>query len=988
MSRVSKLALIVVASLLVLGGAFLWALPEIVRRVALHQIPKHTGRPAAIEDIDLNLFTGHLAIKRFRLAERVGSEPFVEFERLDLRLSLPALVRSHIRVKEIALASPSARVVRTGPSEFNFSDLLRRPPAPEPAREGTSRPWTITLERVRVADGRVRIHDQAVKPASDWTVEDLAVEVDRVTTTSGAPPGRVAVRTRIDEARLDVTADPLRLDPVLGQVKVALEGFEMRRLTPYVYVPLEVPYRPTGGRLAVALTTHADSDAEGLTRATVAGTARVEREALTAIGRADPFISVNRIDVEVKEADLIGRTLAIGAVTLDTLELKAHRAPAGAIDIVELFTPKGPPRGAPTRAQDHAPAVAATPGAAPRQRDLFPIIQGLARGFERIHVERVTLTPSRATFFDESTRPPSTLTVTDLTVRVDDLTWPPTGPATLALSTGMPGGGTLQVTGPVLVQPLDVNVRVVVKDGVVEPYQGYIPVPALLSGRFNGDSQNHVTLRDGEIRAVSKGRSWARNVAIREPGAREPAIRVDYMDLVGIDFDWPRRASVARAGFRKLRVNVERDADGAMNIRRLFNPLPRPDGARASSGATGTGKARKTAPAPDVLDTLRLDFGEIHLQDGFIRFLDRTTTPAFSQDLSRLDVKVTGFGNQRGRRAKLTLQSAVGGDAGLDIRGEIGPIGGPPFVDLVGELRSFKLPSVDPYAAANIGWVIKKGELQYKVRFLLDDVTLHATNEVVVGQLQVAPAKGGDEVKRRIGLPLGLIVALIKDQQGDIRANVPVEGTVNDPKFDLREAIWTAVKNVLVNIVTAPFKALGRMFSGEESIEEPKVEAVTFAAGSSVLSPAMEEHLLRVADFLRGAPFVSLALRPVHVAADVEALKGEAVTSRLRAFQKERGLSDEGAALAAYYKERLPDVSLPDTLEARVAVLRERESVPETLLAELGKRRLDATRERLVSVEGIPAERLTEADAGGDAPAAEASGGEGRVEFALGADAG
>ena len=47
MSRALKLTLIVVASLLVVGGAFLWALPEIVRRVALHQIPKQTGRAVA-----------------------------------------------------------------------------------------------------------------------------------------------------------------------------------------------------------------------------------------------------------------------------------------------------------------------------------------------------------------------------------------------------------------------------------------------------------------------------------------------------------------------------------------------------------------------------------------------------------------------------------------------------------------------------------------------------------------------------------------------------------------------------------------------------------------------------------------------------------------------------------------------------------------------------------------------------------------------------
>ncbi|WP_410967302.1 hypothetical protein, partial [Salmonella sp. SAL4436] len=78
----------------------------------------------------------------------------------------------------------------------------------------------------------------------------------------------------------------------------------------------------------------------------------------------------------------------------------------------------------------------------------------------------------------------------------------------------------------------------------------------------------------------SKGRSWAQNVAVREPGVREPAIRVEYMDLVGIDFDWPKHAKVARAGFRKLRVNVERDADGAMNLRRLFTPASKPEGAR------------------------------------------------------------------------------------------------------------------------------------------------------------------------------------------------------------------------------------------------------------------------------------------------------------------------------------------------------------------------------------------------------------------------
>jgi hypothetical protein len=562
----------------------------------------------------------------------------------------------------------------------------------------------------------------------------------------------------------------------------------------------------------------------------------------------------------------------------------------------------------------------------------------------------------------------------------------------MALSTGMPGGGTLDIKGPVTVQPLDATLTVALRDAPISPFQAYIPVPARVGGRYNGDSVNHVALKDGTLVATSKGNSWAEKVEIRAPGAQRPAISVERMDLVGIDFDWPHRAGFVRAGFRRPRAEIERAADGAINVRELFTPVEangrpapaRPEPAPPVRPAAERSKSAAEGPkSKGLLETMRLDFREVRVQDGFIRFLDRTTKPAFSQDVSRLNVGLTDFGNQPGKRGKLTVQSVIGGDASFDVRGEIGPLGAPPFVDLVGELRSYQLPSVDPYSATAIGWVIKKGELQYKVRFKLEGDQLTAENDVVVGKLQVAPASGTDEVKQRIGLPLGLIVALVKDQQGDIKANVPVTGTVNDPKFDLRETIWTAVKNVLVNIATAPFKAIGRLFSDAEKLEVPTVDPVTFAAGSSVLSPAMEEHLLRVADFLRRSPFVNLALSPVASEADAAALRSEAVTARLREFQEARGLKDADATLAAYWAEHLPDVARPATIEEQLALLREREPAPDALLTDLGQRRLQATRERLQEAEGIPPARLVNGEATpAPAPAAPATP-EGRIEFGI-----
>jgi hypothetical protein len=985
MRRSLKLALIIGVCLLVLGIALLWALPEILRRVAQDQITKRTGRLAVIEDVDLNLFTGHLAMKKFRLAEREGPEPFVEFERFEVRLAPMALLRSHVLVRELTLATPTIRIVRTGPGEFNFSDLLTGTGAPAPAP--TPSRFTVTVERLSLSRGRITVGDRAVSPPTDWLVQDLDVDVKSLSTQAGAAPGQLSLRAKVNEAVLVANADALRIEPHQLHATLSLDGFETRRLTPYVYGPLGTPYRPKGGRFAVRLTSTVDSDAQEVRKAVLSGTMSLEGEAFAKVGRQDPFVSATRVGVEIKEADLLSRTLTIRQVALEGLDLKVRRDVQGVIDVLEMFTPKASP--AATAASAPPPVKPASPPAPGERRTLFPVIRALGRGFEQILVERIALAPSTALFVDEGVKPTTTLALAKLQATVNDFTWPVTKPATIAVSTGLPGGGTLNVKGPLTVQPFDAELTIAIRDAPVGPYQAYIPVPARLSGRYNGDSKNRIALRNGTLVAQSKGNSWAQNVEIREPGATRPAIRVERMELMGIDFDWPRRATAVTAGFQRLRVEVEREADGSFNLRRLFTPPGEAPPAPEPAPYTGP-------PPKGLLETMRLEFGDVRVKDGFIRFLDRTTQPAFSQDLSRIELTVTGLGNQPGRRAKVTLQSVVGGDAGLDIRGELNALGAPTFIDLVGELRSFKLPSVDPYVTSNIGWVIKKGELQYKVRFKLEGDQLSADNDLVVGQLQVAPASGSDEVKRRLGLPLGLIVALIKDQKGDIRVNVPVAGTVNDPQFKLGDAIWTAVKNVLVNVVTAPFKAIGRLFSRDggdkvevPKVEEPKVEPVTFAAGSSVLSPGMEDHLLRVAEVLRRSPFVNLALTAVVTPADADALRSEAVAARLRDFQKEHGLDDPSAALAEYYKARLPDVFLPATVEEQMTLLREREPAPDALLADLRRRRVEATRERLVTAEGIPAARLTGGEeipaAAGPASAApppEAAA-EGRVEFAI-----
>jgi len=84
--RALKVLAGVVLALVVVGAVVLAALPEIVRRVAVNQASKLTGRTVSLDDVDLNIFTGHLALKGLKLVKRGVSERAIELERIDVRV--------------------------------------------------------------------------------------------------------------------------------------------------------------------------------------------------------------------------------------------------------------------------------------------------------------------------------------------------------------------------------------------------------------------------------------------------------------------------------------------------------------------------------------------------------------------------------------------------------------------------------------------------------------------------------------------------------------------------------------------------------------------------------------------------------------------------------------------------------------------------------------------------------------------------------------
>jgi hypothetical protein len=732
-------------------------------------------------------------------------------------------------------------------------------------------------------------------------------------------------------ATLDVAVSSLRTAaPFAGIAQVKLTDFDLRAIRPYVAQQIGIAAVRTRGKLSVDL--QADlarqEGAAELARGLVSGTVSFQNVAVVPRGERKPLLRLPKLVLGIKQADLVARSVALGALEIEGLEARITREASGEVDIVTiaervkgeaLAGPKGRAKATPVAAAETKPDDAAAAPPAPRGPPPPPW---------RLSLDRLAVAHGIGIFEDEMVSPVTALTVGDIMVTAQKLLWPTVrgaAPGTLEITAGLPGGGLFLLKGTASLEPLDITFQVSSLDVSVEPYQPYFPFPARFKGLFSGDSLNTIKIENGKFLAASQGtRSPSRSRSGSRAPSR-PAMTLEKMEIRGIDFSWPNYAFTNLVYFLRPEVRIERAADGTLNLRRMFTVTKKGQDTGPDKGKDDTSKddkrkedkrkedkdqspeaviagATAEPEEPNLLESMVLDFDRITIEEGYNRFLDQTTKPPFSQDLGRLAVTIRNLSNAPGRRSTLTLQGVVGGDAALDLRGEMSRLGDDFSADLVGELRDFTVASANPYANSVLAWIVKQGKLGVKVHYRIEQDRLMGENQIVVKNLQVAKGAESDEVQKRLGLPLGLIVALMKDSHGNINFDVPISGSVTDKSVDWGETVWAAVKQVLVKVLASPFRSIGRMFTGsDDKVEEVKVDPVVFAAGSSVIGPAMEGHLNRVAQFLRDTPAVSLSLSPVVTAKDFDRLRGQEVTARIQKMQRERGIADYPTAVNIYY---------------------------------------------------------------------------------------
>ena len=539
--------------------------------------------------------------------------------------------------------------------------------------------------------------------------------------------------------------------------------------------------------------------------------------------------------------------------------------------------------------------------------------------------------------------------------------------------------------------------KVAVEGLAVKPWLNLAPSYERLdspSGTINGDFE----LKQDADAFVLDGNLNLDKLDIRVSGEKEPLLAWSTMAISRLHIALPHAESKPGAlSMHEVLVDNPKirfvlDAQRQSNFRSLFSqpepktapkalPSVRVDGQHelvakapsttATASSTNKPSVRQQAPG------FRYDIRSIRLKNGYMFFADESIKPMFRVDVTDLNGAVQGISNEPGRYATLVLNGRAAKTGSLRARGQLAFADPRQNNDVSLVFRNIPLNATNPYTMTFAGYQIDDGRIDVDLRYVTKNGELQGKNRFAIKRIKL-----GEPVPDYQGtrLPLGLAIALLEDSDGMIDVNIPVKGNVNEPEFSVGHLVWQAVKTVLANIVTAPFRALGALMGIEN------MDAIAFVPGESALPLEGDEQLLKIADYLAKRPKAKLVIHGTYDSAvdSTELARAMADTAILEASglkvspgeplptpnltdpKVKAGLKSAYGAQVGRIKLGQRLLTLPDNPERDTQLrqeLMQSYKITDEQLKQLAAQRADAVKARLLSVDAKLAERITIGDA-------------------------
>ena len=189
------------------------------------------------------------------------------------------------------------------------------------------------------------------------------------------------------------------------------------------------------------------------------------------------------------------------------------------------------------------------------------------------------------------------------------------------------------------------------------------------------------------------------------------------------------------------------------------------------------------------------------------------------------------------------------------------------------------LTPASPYSGKFAGYRIARGKLNLDLDYNLVGKKLTSKNVITLDQFTFGEKVDSPDATH---LPVRLAIAILKDRDGKIVLDVPIEGSLDDPKFRIGKVVMYAIGNILEKVATSPFSLLGAVFGGGGE----ELSYQDFAPGSAELSANNTQKLDKLVKGLYERPGLQLEIAgSVDPASDRDGLQRIALDKQLRTLK-------------------------------------------------------------------------------------------------------
>ena len=716
---------------------------------------------------------------------------------------------------------------------------------------GERPPLRWLLQHAQLRDGKLTFSDLSGQTPLRTMVAPINLEVLNLATLPDRH-GRYAISAAMPDGGTIAWHGDVSLLPTASSGELEVKGVKLA--TAWAFVRDELRLAEPDGSVDVAMRYRFGYQDRQATLGLEDIRAQVSGLALRAPGGGDPILRLDTVAASGGRLDLATRELVVPSIEVANGSVTVMPDPDGRIALLDSFTPIG------KRSQESgAPAPEARPW--------------------KVVVEAVKARDLNVALRDRRYEQPIAYDAHVASATARDITSDGTTPVRFEAAVRVAQGGTVDGSGTIAQSFDAIEARVEMRQVALAPLRPVLARYAMLdlrSGHVSASARVDYHARGKGPTLVASGAVTIGDLLVNESETGDRFLSWKTASTDDMTFTVaPNQLRIKEIRVIEPGAKVVIAKDRSLNLVHVLRTET--EAARTAPVATSDGPRRVGAAAPSAKrpepgsEPLDARVARVSVRDGTVDFADLSLVLPFATRITKFNGTAVGMSTERTARTEVRFRGRIEPSGFASVEGGLSAYDPKAFTDIRVVFRNVEMPPLSPYTATFAGRAVAAGRLSLELEYKIVDRMLVGQNKAVMENFKLGERV---DAPNALDLPLDLALALLTDSEGRISVAVPIQGNVGQPTFDYGHLIREAIANLIRRVVSAPFRALGRLFGGVDE----EVASIGFAPGSARLRPPEREKLDKVAHVLSERGELKLAIRgPFDPERDGEAMRSAGV---------------------------------------------------------------------------------------------------------------